>query len=130
MTACGCCPAAAGGTLPIRTSRLEPANSSKTAAVSLAGRQASALLVRSEAEELEQAGGGDTVGVADADDPAGKLLPAGEVIRFGAAQAQHAGGGHQVDGGGGAELRDGDGCHGSLLGSRALVGKSESGFWD
>jgi hypothetical protein len=45
------------------------------------------LNVRSETEELEQAGGGDPVGVADADDPAWELLPSGEVIRFGAAQA-------------------------------------------
>ncbi len=82
----------------------------------------SVWLVRSEAEKFEQAGCGDTVGVADAEDPAGKLLPAGEIIGLSAAQAERAGGGHQIDGRGGAQLRDGHGCHVSLLASRAVAG--------
>src|ERR1022692_1918566 len=53
-------------------------------------------------EQLEQPGGGDAVGVADADHPAGKLVMLGEFVGLGAAQAQRAGGGHQVDGGAGA----------------------------
>jgi hypothetical protein len=36
-----------------------------------------------------------------------ELLSAGEVISLGAAQAERASGGHQVDGGGGAKLRNG-----------------------
>jgi hypothetical protein len=88
--------------------------------------RASVWLVGSETEDIEQADSGDAVGVADADDPAWELLPAGEVIGFGAAQVERAGGGHQVDGGGGAQLGDGYGVHVSLLASRAVVGANWS----
>jgi hypothetical protein len=47
---------------------MEAISVSKVAAVSLAGRQGFGLAVGSEAEELEQAGGGPMVGVADAQD--------------------------------------------------------------
>lgn len=67
----------------------------KPAAVSLAGRRAFGLARRSETEELEQAGGGDPVRFADADHPAGKLLPAGEFIGFGAALGARRGSPHR-----------------------------------
>ena len=94
---------------------------SKAATVSLTGRRGFGL-ARRERDRGDRAGRrGDAVGVRRCGGLDRKLLPAGEVIRFSAAQAQRAGSGHQVDGRGGAELCDGDG---SLLGNWALVGKS------
>jgi hypothetical protein len=66
---------------------MEARSISKLAALTSPAGRASVCLVGSETEELEQACGGDTVGIADAENPAGKLLSAGEIISLGAARA-------------------------------------------